>query len=206
MHHRCAYRVLVRRTNTILRSAFCESMELCVWHRSVNYATGAIGKPCNCSLFQHCILSTFCHDFLFWCVIYFFCSFWFHTLMSFQVIIVSWAFSFGRGSVSVGFLILLYFVFPVFHFLFICSIFDLHVPQVSFPTSIFPSFSALNLSPSLPPPLPPIYSFTRASLWLSHWNRLLKAGAFDILAIIPLTPRNSLLVQMFARLVAGCVA
>ena len=34
-------------THTILRSAFGESMELCMWHRSVNYAAEAIGKRCN---------------------------------------------------------------------------------------------------------------------------------------------------------------
>jgi len=57
-------------------------------------------------------------------------------------------------------------------------------------------------TPSLPPSLPPpSFSFTHTSLWLSHWNGLLKAGALVTLAIVPFPPRNSLLVQMLARLV-----
>jgi len=47
IHHRGACRVLVRHPHTILRSAFGASMELCVWHRSVNYAVWVIGKRCN---------------------------------------------------------------------------------------------------------------------------------------------------------------
>jgi len=62
-------------------------------------------------------------------------------------------------------------------------------------------------TPSLPPSLPPpSFSFTHTSLWLSHWNGLLKARALVALAILPFPPRNSLLVQMLARLVVGCVA
>ena len=44
MNHRGVYRVLVQYTHTILRSAFGESMELCVWHRSVNYVTALISN------------------------------------------------------------------------------------------------------------------------------------------------------------------
>jgi len=47
MYHRGAWRVLAQHTHTILRSAFGESMELCVFHRSVNYEAASIGKRCN---------------------------------------------------------------------------------------------------------------------------------------------------------------
>ena len=47
MYHRCACRILAQDTHNILWCAFGESIELCVWHRSVNYAAGAIGKRCN---------------------------------------------------------------------------------------------------------------------------------------------------------------
>ena len=47
MYHRGKCRVLTPRTHTILRSAFGESIKLCVRHRSVNYAAGAISKRCN---------------------------------------------------------------------------------------------------------------------------------------------------------------
>jgi len=54
MHHRGAYRVLAHHTHTILRSAFGESMELCVWYRSVNYATVSICKRCNYIIMMSC--------------------------------------------------------------------------------------------------------------------------------------------------------
>ena len=47
LHHRGACRVLTQYTHTILRSVFGEPIVLCVWHRSVNYVVGAIGKRSN---------------------------------------------------------------------------------------------------------------------------------------------------------------
>ena len=60
MHHRGTCRVLAPRTHSILQSAFSESIELCVRHRSVNYAAGAIGMRCNfismilCAILHYC--------------------------------------------------------------------------------------------------------------------------------------------------------
>jgi len=48
MHHCGACSVLAHRTHTTLRPAFCESIELCMWHRPVNYTVGEIVKRCNC--------------------------------------------------------------------------------------------------------------------------------------------------------------
>ena len=47
IHYGGACRVLAQHTYTILRSAFGESIELCVRHQSVNCAAEAIDKRCN---------------------------------------------------------------------------------------------------------------------------------------------------------------
>jgi len=47
MHHRGAFRVLVHFTHTTLQPALGEFTELCMRHRSVNYAAAAIIKRCN---------------------------------------------------------------------------------------------------------------------------------------------------------------
>jgi len=60
MHHHGACRVLAQYTHTILRSAFGESIEFCVWHRSVNYAAGAIGKRCNWISMISCAILRYC--------------------------------------------------------------------------------------------------------------------------------------------------
>ena len=46
--------------NTILRSAFCESMELCVWHCLVNYAAASISKRCNYIIMISCATLSYC--------------------------------------------------------------------------------------------------------------------------------------------------
>jgi len=59
IHHHCTYRVLVHHTHTILRSAFGESMELCVWHRSVNYTVGTISKRLNYIIMILCAILSY---------------------------------------------------------------------------------------------------------------------------------------------------
>jgi len=60
MHHRGACRVLAPHTHTILRSAFSESIELCVRHHSVNSTAGTIIKHWNwismilCAILRYC--------------------------------------------------------------------------------------------------------------------------------------------------------
>jgi len=60
MHHRGACRVLAQDTHTMWRSAFGESIELCVRHRSVNYAAGTIVKRCNCISMIACAILCYC--------------------------------------------------------------------------------------------------------------------------------------------------
>ena len=60
MHHRGTCRVLAQHTHTILRSAFGESIELCVRHRSVNYTAGTIVKRCNCIGMILCAILRYC--------------------------------------------------------------------------------------------------------------------------------------------------
>jgi len=49
LHYRGACRVLAHRTHNTCRPAFGKSIELCMWHCSVNYAAGAIIKRWNCT-------------------------------------------------------------------------------------------------------------------------------------------------------------
>jgi len=57
MNHRGACRVLAHGTHTTWWPAFGESIEMCMWHRSVNFAAGAIVQRCNCiNIMRHIAL------------------------------------------------------------------------------------------------------------------------------------------------------